>query len=136
MKINLRCCLCKDNVYVEAKLPEGWILRHKEISEENCFCSKHSKVKEWSVSQCPGCVGYWYRDCPLWREFSYGRRGLNEKDFDKIREGVCPRRVNGILHVGSYGKENLVIVEKASKSCGEAFAQAILDYWEIFGTKD
>lgn len=129
MKITVSCCLCSDQFTVETVDPDGWKLRYDGTDIENGFCPKHAAIAEFADSQCPGCIGGWM-DCSLWSAFAYSgrQRDISDKDFSILKSGLCPRRVNGTMTIGSGGIESLDLSERASVASGEALAQAIKDY--------
>lgn len=136
MKIDLHitCCLCGESYDTEINLPDGWDHRYGGIDSEVGFCAKHASVADWADSQCPGCVGSWM-DCALWRGFTYShQRDLTNDELNVIRTGTCPRRTNGMFGFSrSGGMQKIDLSEPAITHGGEAFAQAILDYWEKYG---
>ena len=135
IKITINCCMCQEKHTQEIELPTGWNLHYGEVDEENGFCPTHAPIAEWAESQCPGCVGGW-KDCALWQDFAYQKRGLTCADLDTIRAGSCPRRTNGSFMINGAGVHEADISTVANTESGEAFAQAILEYWDIFGTRE
>lgn len=120
----------------EIELPDGWALRYDGIDEEKGFCPEHSPIQEWANAQCPGCVGGW-GDCNLWRDFAYERqRSLSEGDLSLIRKGICPRRTNGSIEIVNGVIQQFDMSNIAPVGSGDAFADAILAYWDKFGTNE
>lgn len=139
INISVSCCLCGMDHAAEIYLPDGWTHRYGGIDDSFGFCPAHAAVAPWAESQCPGCVGGW-TDCALWQDFANRYRRLDDADLDTIRRGVCPRRTGGTLMVsrddGGAKIERLDLSEQATNESGEAFAQAILDYWTRYGTEE
>jgi len=130
MKINISCSLCSTSLKLETKVPDTWG-RVEETDIENALCPKHKVIEDFIENQCPGCVGGWM-ECGLWTDFAYSEKKLNEDDFDKIRLGICPRRVNGTFMTGHKGFERINLSEQASSQAGKALVEAIESYWEKF----
>jgi len=126
MKIKLSCCLC--NAQKEFEIDSnGWEEKYDTLHSGMSFCPDHILIKDWSDSQCCGCVGGW-GECTLWRDFAYkGERKLTPSDFEKISEGICPRRTNGTIICDTFcgSLKRVDISKKASKESGRAFVSAI-----------
>lgn len=133
MKITIHCCLCDAKHETEIAMADGWQHRYDGIDDErNGFCPKHAPVAEFAKAQCPGCVGGW-GDCPMWESFAYsGKRSVGAKDFEWLRQGVCPRRVNGTFGVSAGKIEDLNLSNQAPPACGATFAEAIEDYCKAY----
>lgn len=133
-RVTLDCCLCDQKTQHVIDVPDGWKLRFAEVSvsETQVFCPDHAVIAEFVDSQCPGCVGGW-GDCGLWRDFAYtGSRALTDGDFNQLRAGVCPRRVNGAI-VASEGKiEDIDLSKPAPVEAGTTLVRAIKAYWERY----
>ncbi len=134
-EVHISCCLCREEHVVEIDLLDGWAMTYPAIDEEQAFCPDHAVIAEFTNTQCSGCVGGW-GDCGLWEDFAYGkeRRNLSESDFAQIRQGLCPRRVNGTMMVDmSAGKiENMDLSRRAPTLVGNALERAIKDYWQRY----
>ena len=133
IEVEVNCCLCSADTKHTITLPPGWALKYGGLDAENGFCPKHSIIKQFSDSQCPGCVGGW-GDCSLWNAFAYNARGrnLNEADFASLAKGICPKRVNGTIGIRNGRREDLDLSDRAPPEAGAALAQAIRDYWETY----
>ncbi len=120
---------------VEIDLLDGWAMTYPAIDVEQAFCPDHAVIADFTNTQCSGCVGGW-GDCGLWEDFAYGkeRRNLNERDFTQIRQGVCPRRVNGTMMFDANVEkiENIDLSKQAPNQVGAALEQAIKDYWRRY----
>ena len=134
-KLTINCCFCESSHVAEIETPSEWITYYDGDEIESGFCEKHAAVKDFADSQCPGCVGNWM-DCGLWRSFAYSHEEkLTEDDFELIRNGICPKRVNGTLHVrvgNSLEMENIDLPNRASSESGAALERAIREYMEIY----
>lgn len=133
MKIEIKCCLCRERFEQEIDIP-GWQERYDNITSEMGFCPKHSAVAEFADDQCAGCVGGWM-DCGLWSSFVYsGRRTISENDLKIIETGICPKRVNGTFSMRSPGGEikDINLSSKATTKAGKSFADAIRDYCQTY----
>lgn len=134
-ELTIYCCMCGNKHTETLSLPPGWELHYSGIDEDRGFCPEHSIIKEWTSSQCPGCVGGW-TDCPLWHDFAHNKRNLSYSDFDVIRSGICPRRVNGTMVSGPDGIFETDLSEVAATESGAALADAIIGYWAKYGPED
>jgi len=132
--ISVECCLCGEEFVREIEFPNGWEAGYNEIDYDDAFCPKHSIIAKFKNDQCPGCVDGW-QDCPLWSSFAGGKKTITEEDFNEIRKGICPMRVNGtfICHCGTKEIKRTDISKKSSSEAGEAFVTAIKEYCEIYG---
>lgn len=134
MKISIGCRLCSTDTKIEVETPAGWT--DAEMVDVEALCPAHAEIQPFIESQCPGCVGGW-GDCDLWRDFAYsGQRNLGERDFVRLRSGICPRRTNGTFTVNVSGGraqiDDLDLSERAPNAAGAALAQAIDDYWKLY----
>lgn len=130
MKLEASCCLCSAAFKASVKVPDTWafLVSQFDAPEFDCLCPDHVAVADFPQSQCPGCVGGW-GDCPLWRSFAYSdSRDITPADFASIERGVCPKRVNGTMVLGSDGLEHLDLSKPASPEAGKALADGIRQY--------
>lgn len=134
MRICISCCFCDEKFEADLPLPEGWVHRYDEISDDDQgFCPKHQAIADFAQYQCPGCVSSWGSGCPLWHSFAYSHaRDLTTRDFETIERGICPRRVNGTIGItmtrGGSKIEDLDLSDRAPAEAGAALAEAIKDY--------
>jgi hypothetical protein len=133
LTINISCCLCSEKHKAKADVPNTWCI-DSQIDVENGFCPDHSIIDEWRSAQCPGCVSGW-QDCGLWKGFAYERYRhtmrdtLSEAELKAVACGTCPRRVNGTFGMSDGRLTDFDLSKKAETASGEAFVQAIRDYW-------
>lgn len=135
-EFTISCCLCSASHKINLDLPEGWSARYKGTDEEHGFCPAHSKIKGFTEN-CAGCVGGW-GDCGLWSSFAYNKLEFTERDFDVIRSGKCPKRVNGsMIFDSATGKlEHVDISDPGTTESGEMLVQAIKDYCAKYHKKE
>lgn len=133
LTITINCCLCSAEHEAKVTLPDGWRHRYGGIDDgQGGFCPRHAKVAAFAAAQCPGCVSAW-AECPMFDAFAYrSRRTINESDFDSLRKGICPRRVNGTLGLNNGRIEKIDLSERADDDSGAAFAEAIKEYLERY----
>lgn len=131
MRIDVSCMFCRASVRVEAGTPKGWTNLDEIDIEDRSLCPRHAAIQEFSDSQCPGCVGGW-GECSLWNDFAYQKKALTDRDFESIRRGICPRRVNGIFALNNGEHKVINLSEVATVESGEALEAAIKDYWERY----
>ncbi len=130
-EVHISCCLCREKHVIEIGLADGWAMTYPAIDVEHTFCPAHAAIAEFTNTQCSGCVGGW-GDCGLWEDFAHqGKRDLSDDDFAQLRQGICPRRVNGtMMFDADIGKlENINLSKQAPTQVGAALEQAIRDYW-------
>lgn len=131
--IEISCCLCSNKTAFEVELAEGWA-NADDIYKDDALCPDHRVIELFIDSQCRGCVGGW-GDCTLWKDFAHrDKRNLNDRDFELMRKGICPRRTNGTFSFNSYTgvlrDEDLSNV--APSEAGVALEKAIKDYWRRY----
>ena len=135
IKITIRCSMCLMEHETTIVLPEGWKHRYGGLDDSDGFCPKHSKIAEWTNAQCPGCVSGW-RDCGLWDAFAYSSsEGLTTTELSMIRQGICPKRVNGSIMISNGIVSKVDLSETAPADSGIALADAIQDYIKCWGTQ-
>lgn len=126
--LNLSCPLCPASTKIKVDIPAGWDSRYDGIDDETAFCPKHAPIKDFAESQCPGCVSSW-GDCPMWATFAFSRNFMLPSDFDALRSGRCPRRINGTVGVSvGDGVHDLDVRGPPVAAAGSAFADAIIEY--------
>ena len=134
--LTLSCSLCEQSHEVDIETPEGWVGRYDGIDDEKAFCPKHSVIKEFSESNCRGCVGGW-GDCDMFRSFAYlYDRDITKDELTTVESGVCPRRTNGTFSVSSGEVAEIDLSETGTTESGKAFANAIREYMEKYPISD
>lgn len=134
VNVELTCCLCPSDTTIPVAVPDGWLVRHNEITEgRHVFCPEHAVVNGFVSDQCPGCVGGW-GDCGLWDAFAYtSRRSLTDDDFATLRTGTCPKRTNGTFMTNNVGGKvtitDIDLSKQSTTEAGVALANAIDAYW-------
>lgn len=127
--VEATCCFCLESHETEVDFPDGWAVG--SIYEGDALCPKHSKIAGFREN-CSGCVACW-GDCPLWKAFAYRECKLTESDFAIIRQGRCPKRVNGTMEISpGTGVRRIDISSPALPGSGDALADAILEYLERY----
>ena len=121
-------CICGASNEHTVPMPHGWDTRYRSMEDEYGFCPKHTIIKQFTDSQCPGCVGEW-GDCPLWAAFAYSKLDMIDADFSVLERGICPKRVNGtIMFSSDTGIKDIDLRDPPVTDAGKAFAQAIREY--------
>lgn len=131
------CAFCNAKAQFTIRYPAGWAIKDGEFVELNegtVFCPKHAKAQEFFDAQCPGCVAGW-PDCPFFNAIAHPGDPLDEKDFNRIRSGFCPRRVNGTTVFGPAGMESIDLSEPAPQDAAEAIATGVEQYLKLYGEK-
>lgn len=132
--VDLCCAFCPAEIKPVIELPEGWALRHDEVPgcDGGAFCPEHSGAASFLEAQCPGCVGGW-PECRLFRSITTPEDPLEEIDFARMREGRCPRRVNGTSSfVPGMGFQVIDLSDPATPEAGAAMETAIRDYLHAY----
>lgn len=131
MEVTISCCFCNNTHEHKIDLPVGWESINNFRDIEDVFCPKHSIILKFVESQCPGCVGGWM-DCTLWNSFAYSKPTLTEADFKIISNGICPKRINGMMLFDHNTREISELDWRYTKNieAGEALVRAIKEYWE------
>jgi len=131
LTVSLYCGFCGATSEQNISMRKGWDTHIRAVDEEHAFCPKHSKIREFSEAQCPGCVGGW-GDCPLWDAFAYRELKLTEQDFATLERGVCPKRVNGTIGItltgGKTQIEQIDLRDGDAHKAGSALSKAIREY--------
>lgn len=122
-------------------LPWGW-KGHQwiESNRTHIYCPKDTcqAQKRFLDSQCLGCMMDW-EDCAL-RKWIINLKTLPAESMEKIRQGLCPYRVNGTfsMFVAEGAQvENFERVDLSQNSTAEdgiVFAkeiQAYIDTWSV-----
>ena len=133
--IGFSCPLCTETYDQSVSVPDGWSIKGRGVDvESNAFCPKHAKVKDWLENQCPGCVSGW-GECGLFKAYAFSELTIDEGQFEEIKKGVCPFRVNGTFEISDGKMSDIDLSEQASDESGEALVAAIRDYAEFFHKK-
>ena len=129
LTINLSCFMWDDpneGPAVEVELPEGWST-DTERDIETALCPAHAPIRRFLSAQCPGCVSSFEDPCLLrksWEpraEVPYG-----ETDRAMVRQGICPRRLNGTMSRGAL--RSIDLSDAADAEASACFADAIDRY--------
>ena len=127
MKVRLQCCFCRAAHECSVEVPAGWNSRHGlNLDVDDAFCPTHAPVERFFEAQCSGCVSGW-GDCGLWRD-ALCHSTVTDAELAVIREGVCPRRVNGTYASSPAGIESVNISDPAPRGASEQLASAIAAY--------
>lgn len=137
--------MCENSHKETVTIPDGWETRYDGTDIENGFCPDHAIIAEFAADQCPGCVGGW-GDCPLFDAFAYstsgnsgakyGTKPLSSDDHQSLRDGFCPRRVNGTFEAISGSGVKEINISEQAKNGGEALSVAIQAYVEKYAPAD
>lgn len=135
--ITFNCGFCPEKVHIYTFLPDKWRHFWGSLDDNNMsFCPEHAAAEPFAQAQCPGCVEGW-GDCRLWYAIERRRgHGFTEQDFQKIREGICPKRSNGTFSFQPENKKDGIqamhLHNPAPPGSGQALLDAIRDYQEHY----